>query len=194
LTADITLFTNGSRIDWAFLDSYPGRITLVFSLDATAEQAQYIRFGTEWHQVLANFEQARRLTAIDLRVNITVSVYNYLYLADLMQLLAQDWPGVVTFGSPRDPHLTEAAVPWAARSAMIDQLRLAQDHVQAAAIEPDQRANAIQALDAHCRRLATEPFDPTAHQRLVNFIGRMDQVKQTDIRQSLPQLVDLLAI
>ena len=56
LTANLMMFTNGSVVDLDFLQSYPGRITLVFSIDAVGPAAEYVRYGIVWEEFLKNYQ------------------------------------------------------------------------------------------------------------------------------------------
>jgi MoaA/NifB/PqqE/SkfB family radical SAM enzyme len=175
LSANITMFTNGSMIDWEFLEQYPGKITLVFSIDATDRAAEYVRMGTVWHEVLANYQRAKKM--VNTRVNITCSVYNYHHLESLMNLLTPDWPEVVSFGTPFDEQLLEGTVPVELREEIIGSINRAVRLVESASIETGQKHNAINALNSIVTKLQTQPWNPEGHQRWCKFVHDMDRVK-----------------
>jgi sulfatase maturation enzyme AslB (radical SAM superfamily) len=183
LTANITMFTNGSKIDFDFLKSYPGRLTLVFSLDAVGRPAEYIRYGTDWTEVIKNYLAVKQLPNIEVRVNITCSVYNYLYINELIEFLCNDWPTVVSFGSPhsRKGHLLESAVPLEHRSDMIYSLEQAVATIERTDIESGQKSNAINALTAHITNLKTKAWVSSDYDQLCDFVSRMDLVKNINI-------------
>lgn len=192
LTANLMMFTNGSMIDFDFLESYSGKITVIFSLDAVGLPAEYIRFGTVWNEVLKNYQQVRMLKHVETRVNITCSVYNYVYLEDLISLLCQDWPDVVTFGRPSDSHFSESAIPIKHRNKLIDSLNRSVEIVKQTEIEQGQRDNAINAINSHIQNLQTCLWVEKDYNKLCNFVSRMDQVKNIRVGDYCAELSDLL--
>jgi hypothetical protein len=186
------MFTNGSAVDWTWVDQYPGRITMVFSIDAVGKAAEYIRFGTDWSQVLSNFQQAQSHAKIDLRVNITTSVYNYYHLDQVIELLTQNWPSVVTFGSPGAPHLLEGVVPVDQREVLIQKLYQTCVQLLKSDIPSDQKSNAINALRSIIANLKTYPWDQPNHQVLTEFVNKMDQVKHVAVKDHCEFLAGVL--
>jgi MoaA/NifB/PqqE/SkfB family radical SAM enzyme len=181
LTSNITMFTNGSKIDFDFLNSYPGRLTLVFSLDAIGRPAEYIRYGTDWVEVMKNYLAVKELPNIEVRVNITCSVYNYLYIDEIIEFLCNDWPSVVSFGKPFQSYLLESAIPIDSRQAMIHSLERAIDTIDKTDIESGQKSNAKNALTAHIRNLKTQDWSESDYKQLCDFVRRMDRVKNIDM-------------
>lgn len=192
LQSNITIFTNGSAVDWQWVENYPGQITMVFSLDAVGKAAEYIRFGTEWNTVLRNFEQAQSNSKINLRVNITTSVYNYYYLDQVIALLIKRWPSVVTFGSSSHTHFLESVIPTHLKDKVIQRLSLSLKSVMSANIPRDQKNNAINALRSIISNLHTQSWNQTNHKTFVEFVHKMDQVKHIDIRTHCEFLSDVL--
>ena len=184
LQSSITMFTNGSHVDWSWVDAYPGRITMVFSIDAVGQAAEYVRYGTDWPQVLANYRQAQQHLNVELRVNITMSVYNYHLIPDVINWLTPQWPTVVSFGQPRQLHLTETAIPTKNRPELITRLQEAVDQLLAADIESGQQHNAINAIQSVIANLKQSNFDPVQFSKLKQFVNSMDQVKHTSIATS----------
>lgn len=182
LTSNITMFTNGSFVNWDWVDSYPGIITMVFSIDAVGQPAEYVRVGTVWEKVYDNFTRARQHSKIQLRVNITTSVYNYHYINDIIDLMVPDWPSVLTFGVPTPKYLLECTIPMSQRSSIIDKLEQSVFKIKNAEIESGQKANAVNALNSIINNLQTEPWDQTEHHKLCNFIKKMDHVKNINIK------------
>ena len=192
LTANITMFTNGSRIDFDFLKSYKGRLTLVFSFDAVGKPAEYIRYGTDWVEVMKNYLAVRELANVDIRVNITCSVYNYLYIEEVVEFLCQDWPSVVSFGVPNPSYLLESAVPVEHRTDMIHSLERAVATVKRTDIESGQKSNAVNALMAHITNLKTKAWVESDYKQLRDFIARMDQVKNIAVGDYCVALAKIL--
>jgi len=184
LQASITMFTNGSHVDWAWVDAYRGRVTMVFSIDAVGSAAEYVRYGTDWPVVLENYQLAQQHPNVELRVNITMSVYNYHLIPDVINLLIPQWPRVVSFGQPRQSHLTEVAIPTANRPEIIQKLQGAVDRLSAAQIELGQKHNAVNAVRGVIANLEKSNFDPVQFIKLQQFVSKMDQVKRINIANS----------
>ena len=181
LTANITMFTNGSHVDWEWVDNYPGTVTMVFSIDAVGRPAEYVRFGTVWSDVYNNFVRSQQHRKIQSRVNITTSVYNYHYINDVVDLLVPNWPSVVMFGIPRPKHLLESTIPLAQRPSIISKLKQSVIKIQDAEIESGQKANAVNALNSIINNLLTQPWDQIEHNKLCEFVKKMDHVKKINI-------------
>ena len=184
LQSEITMFTNGSNVDWVWVDAYPGRIIMVFSIDAVGQAAEYVRYGTDWPVVLTNYRQAQAHAKVELRVNITVSVYNLHLIPAVIDLLTPQWPTVVSFGQPRQQHFTEVAVPPAQRPQLIRALQATVDQLLAANIEIDQQHNAVNAVRSVIANLTQSNFDPVQFYKLKQFVDSMDQVKRINIASS----------
>ena len=178
LRSHLMMFTNGSVIDQDFLLTYPGRLTVIFSLDAVGEPAEYIRYGTVWSEVLENYLAVKSMANIQVRVNITCSVYNYMHLEPLIELLCTDWPAVVSFGVPHQPYLTEQSIPDHMRDTVTQSLQRVIDQLARAEIPTDQRSNAVNAVNSIIRNLDSVPFDAGQNQQFREFMAQMDRVKQ----------------
>lgn len=201
LHSTITMFTNGSMIDWQWLEAYQSRVIMVFSLDAVGPAAEYIRFGTDWPTVLDNFQRARTVSNVEVRVNITTSIYNYFYFHEVIDMLLPDWPAVVTFGVPGSIStkgidqrtFDERLVPMPWRSPLIQRLEQLVSRLGTANIELGQRQNAQGAVQSIIERLRTVEFDAKAFAAWRDFAGRMDRVKHTHMAVGCPELAELLA-
>lgn len=190
LQSELIMFTNGSDVDFKFLQSYQGKITLVFSLDAVGKPAEYVRYGTVWQDVWNNYQRAKKI--VNVRVNITCSVYNYSYIADLINLLADDWPEVVSFGTPFEEHFSVGVIPVELRSDVINSLLTAVDRVAQANIEPNQKSNAVNALNSIIANLKTQDWNQQSHRQWCDFVTAMDRVKQLSITDYCPELAKIL--
>jgi sulfatase maturation enzyme AslB (radical SAM superfamily) len=193
LTANIMMFTNGSQIDFDFLKLYPGKLTLIFSIDAVGKPAEYVRFGTDWGQVIKNYQEVKKYININVRVNITCSVYNYAHIKDVIDLLCEDWPSVVSFGAPRLSYLTEGVIPREFRPELIIGLGKAIKKIQQTNIESGQKSNAIGALQAIINNLQELEWNQKDHTQLVDFIDRMDRVKNIAVKDYCSFLSRMLA-
>lgn len=175
VTSNITMFTNGSYIDFEFVRNFKGRLTLVFSIDAVEKAAEYVRVGTVWDDVLSNYARAKELATV--RVNITCSVYNYHHIESVIQLLVKDWPEVVSFGQPGLGYMKVGTIPAQFRQDIVDSLYRSIELIKNANVEIGQHHNAINALSNIIADLNTVPWDPAEHARLCKYVDSMDRVK-----------------
>lgn len=188
LSATLVLFTNGSVVDFDLIQQYPGKIILVFSLDAVGQHAEYIRPGAAWDLVWSNYNRLKEYNNIERRVNITCSVFNYAYLAPLLDLLCKDWPSVVSFGTPPEKHFNEVAIPQIHRQYVIDRISPVIPKLESANIESGQKSNAINALQTIINNLQTAKWDQDAHAKLVDLVRRLDRVKNLSIDEMCPEV------
>lgn len=192
IDAHFTIFTNGSLIDHDMLRTFDKPLTLVFSIDAIGRPAEYIRYGTNWTEVEKNYWAARQIDSIDTRVNITTSVYNFAYIKDLVQWLGRDWPSCVTFGtsdsSANSWFMNARAIPLDKRTSITQSLNECLSFLGQAAISSDQKNNAINAVRALIQEIEQQDFDATQHQTLIDFIKKMDSVKNICIDNYCPEV------
>jgi hypothetical protein len=190
--SELLVFTNGSNINFDILSKAKNKITLVFSLDAVGTPAEYIRFGTEWNRVYDNFCRSRKLPNVEVRVNITQSVYNYFYLDKLLELFIDDWPDLITFGMVYESHLNETVIPMSHRSTLIDKLESVNAKIKGAKIEQNQKDNAMGAIATTINNLKQVEFDQTNWEKFKGFVIKMDQVKKIDIKQYCPEVAQYI--
>lgn len=183
LDAKITMFTNGSAVDWDWVDSYQGRITIVFSIDAVGRQAEYVRQGTVWNEVYANFLRSRQHPKVETRVSVTCSVYNYYYVDSLIEMLSSSWPSVVSFARPQQAYLNEISIPPQYRQTIIKKLAKAIFLLSKSEIEKDQKSTAIGALRSIITNLTTTPYDDNAFQQWRNYVRKLDVAKNINIAE-----------
>jgi sulfatase maturation enzyme AslB (radical SAM superfamily) len=184
LQASITMFTNGSYVDWDWVDAYQGKITMVFSIDAVGPPAEYVRVGTNWSIVHANFIKAQTHPKIQLRVNITTSVYNYHLIEGVIDLLTPQWPTVVSFGAPHQSYMRECVVPVETRKQLILSLERCIAKIWQSQIESGQQHNAVNAIQSIINNLKQLAFDVGLFQQLRQFVKSMDQVKRVNVVDS----------
>lgn len=182
LTANLMMFTNGSVVDLDFLESYPGKITVIFSIDAVGRAAEYVRYGIVWEEFLNNYSKVRALPNVDSRVNITLSVYNYNLVEDVISMLCKSWPSAVTFGTPRIDYLRESSIPVDLRGDIISSLERTVEVLESTKIESGQKSNAINAVTSIINNLKQVPYSYLNHQQLLDFILKMDRVKGVDAK------------
>lgn len=194
LKAKITLFTNTSIIKEDLIRSYDHTFTIVSSIDAVGRPAEYIRFGTAWQDVDENFKKLKTFKNVIQRVNITCSAYNFYFIDDVIGYLINDWPEVVSFGTPNEKHFNENVLPLSIRPKIIEKLNLSIASLQSKfEIKLDQRQNAVQALTAICNNLSKNIYDLENHQILKNFSKKMDMVKNINHSDYHKYFVELLS-
>jgi len=193
LTSRITLFTNGSAVDWDWVDQYQGKIILVFSIDAVGKPAEYIRFGTDWAIVEQNLQRAHDHPNVELRVNITQTVYSYYYISDIIDLLVPRWPSVVMFGLPQESHFQEHVVPIKYREEIISKLVKSVKKIQQADIESGQKSHATNALKSLISNLQSHAWNLNAYNTFKKFVSDMDRVKHVNIRDYCEFVADVLS-
>ena len=161
---------------------------LVFSLDAVGKPAEYIRYGTVWDDVDANYQRARRFDHVEIRVNITTSVYNVYYLPKLVSYLTDCWPDLVTWAEAIGTTIDDTGkfsirtIPVEHRLSLMQQLTDAITRLTDSKIDWDQKANAINAVSSMIADLNGGEFDEVNYQRLVQYVRQMDQVKKIQIQ------------
>lgn len=193
-SAELLAFTNGSVIDLDLIRAINRKFTLVFSLDAVGSAAEYIRFGTDWTTVWSNYQKVKTLPNVVTRVNITTSPYNYLYFSDLLELLLDDWPEVVSFGPTMEDIFCEKIIPHSLRSKIINKLSVTLEKLEQAKIDQGQKDNARNAIQSIITNLNSVPYDPKLHQKFVEFVTKMDSVKNIFFLDYCPENAELLTI
>lgn len=192
-SADLLVFTNGSVLKPHLFPNTGRNYTLVFSLDAVGKPAEYIRYGTNWPKVLEHFKYVQQeLQHVELRVNITTSVYNFLYFPDVIDLLLDHWPNVVSFGVAGEEQFIEEVIPLPLRQRFIDRLTKCANILHCANIELGQKQNAVNAVTSIISNLKNKPYEPTLHAKFVDYVRKMDQVKAISFAEHCPELADLL--
>ncbi len=193
LNAELTIFTNGSAIDYDFINNYTGSLNIVFSLDAAGKAAEYIRYGTEWTRVIDNYLKIRNIRKVGVRVNVTCSVYNYMEIANLFSILKSDWPDIITFGDPHQPWLRESVIPVEFRNSIIESLQNSIEILHSVNIEKDQQSNATNAIQAIINNLFTLSWSSELHSKFCNFVSAMDTVKKISIAEYVPSVAEILS-
>lgn len=193
ISANLTMFTNGSFVDFDFIEKYHGNITLVFSLDAVGMPAEYIRFGTIWNEVHENYKKCRTYSNVNIKVNITASVYNYVYLADLLKFLIDDNQQAISIGYVYEEYLQVKTIPRENRKKIIDQLFVAVSLITKSTFKQEQKIYLIRSLNVIISELKNKKFDSVNHNNLIEYIKKLDKVKNIDILNYCPEVVTYLA-
>lgn len=198
LSTNLVIFTNGSVIDQDFIATYPGKLILVFSIDAIDTPSEYIRYGSVWPVVKDNYLWCRSQSNVETRVNITTSPYNYLYLDQLIAWLALDWPAVVSFGAAshnlNSDYMDESVFPLDVRANIIAKLQRAVGAINDADIEIMQQHNARNAIASIIANLSRQAYNSHKHQRLRDFVIKMDTAKGIRIEDYCPETAEYLSI
>ena len=194
LNATQMIFTNGVVIDYNFLKNYSGKIILIFSLDAVGKSAEYVRLGTDWNKVSENYARCKQLDNVEVRVNVTTSVYNYLYIKPLLEFLANDWPDLITISSVDDDHLRIKTIPMQHRGKIVSELIDAQEIIKKIEMPEHQAQHVSNAIKVIISELNNAEFDHSSHLYLRRYIKSLDRVKNVKIEDYCPELVDILQI
>ena len=103
-----------------------------------------------------------------------------------------NWPSVVSFGQPREPHLLESAVPEQYRPQLIAKLQDAVNKIKLSKIEYGQRYNARNAIQSIINNLQSTAWDPLEFEKFKEYVAAMDKVKRIDVADYCPELADML--
>lgn len=192
IDANIMIFTNGLYIDYDFIESYKSNITLILSIDAVGDPADYIRYGSDWNKVRENYFKVRKYNHVEVRVNITTSVYNFCYLEELLDFFREDWPDLVTFGYAHEPHLQPNVIPLEKRPKIIQSLERIPNKIWKSDIHEDQQHNTINAIVSIINKLKHDTFNLEQYTYLCSYIEKMDRVKKISIKSYCPELYEIL--
>ena len=194
LNATQMIFTNGVVVDYNFLKNYKGKIILIFSMDAAGKSAEYVRMGTVWEQVWKNYQQCKKLDNVEVRVNVTTSVYNYVYMKPLLELLSTNWPDLITFGSVNQEYLQPKTIPYANRQIVIGSLKGIDEIVDVLSIPDHQKQHVKSTVQVIVSELENKEFDESAYSYLKNYISSLDRVKNLCIKDFCPEIVEYLSL
>ena len=167
---------------------------MVFSLDAIGKPAEYIRFGTDWTTVWSNYKKVKNIPHVTIRINITTSPYNYFYFPEVLDLLIDEWPEVLSFGTPTEEYFNEKIIPVSLRPKIIARLTTTLEKLNSAAIEENQKSNAFNAVQSIIENLKSMAYDQKLHQEFVNFVTKMDKVKNISFKDYCGEMIELLTV
>ena len=121
-----------------------------------------------------------------------MSAYNLNYVKDVVKLLTPNWPDVVSFGIPHQPHFRESVIPIKHRDRIIVDLQSSVIEIQQAEIESGQKSHAVNALTSVINNLQTQPWDHVYYKEFQKFVSDMDRVKHMQIRDYCADVADML--
>jgi hypothetical protein len=106
----------------------------------------------------------------------------------------EDWPEVVSFGPTMEEIFCEKIIPLALRPVIIARLEQTIEKLEQATIEQGQKSNAINAVRSIVDNLKNLAYDQGLHQQFINFVDKMDSVKNLALAEYCPEMVRLLTV
>ena len=192
INARIIIFTNGLYINYDFIENCNSKLVIVFSIDAIGKPADYIRYGSHWEKVKENYFKVKKYSNVEVRVNVTTSVYNFCYLKELIDFFKSDWPSVLSFSYADEGHLQPNVVPIEKRPLLIKSLEKIPYEILKSDIREDQKRNTINAIVSIINKLKHDTFNLEQYTYLCSYIEKMDRVKKISIKSYCPELYEIL--
>jgi organic radical activating enzyme len=105
---NITLWysTNGTSVPQKLLTAFDSfrKVMISFSLDDIGARFDYQRKNANWHEVVENVNRLSKMTQFVFKINCTVSVFNVLYLDEIVSEFKRLWPQMLLqFNLLRNP-------------------------------------------------------------------------------------------
>jgi MoaA/NifB/PqqE/SkfB family radical SAM enzyme len=178
----------------ALWKNFDNPIYISASIDHYGERAEYIRSGTDWGKVEANFKKAKKTPYINLQMNTVLSVFNYLTIYEFYEYLIDK-----KLYTPRDgtyslynmstpPHLTAHILPSDLKQIGIEKMDKTIELFTAKKFQPEQ-----------INQLAiTTPWVQSQdtwneHKKLFKEeVKRLDKIRGEDFQKVFPELAVLL--
>jgi hypothetical protein len=111
----------------------------------------------------------------------------------LIEFLCQDWPDVVTFGTPHNgAHFLESVIPTSNRPELMASLQRSIMCLVKTDIESGQKSNAINAVKSIINNLENIAWDQSNYKKLCDFILKMDHVKNISLHEYCPETHNIL--
>ena len=199
----LTYNTNLSNIKFKDKDlielwsHFTNRVSVYASIDHYGRRAEYIRHGTDWAQVEANYRAVQQLPKVELVVNSVVSIFNCFTLHDFHSyMIAQDLFRAngssnslynLTQPSVFDAHL----LPKNVIEACVQNLRKTKDMW----VEFAPNSGTIVQIEQSINQLlAPQPdMDWEAHRQKMQIeIARVDKIRGENFAEVFPELTWLL--
>ena len=177
LKSNLTIFTNGSHIDFDFIENYNGKLCIVFSIDAVDSTSSYVRYGSDWDKISSNYIKTINLKKSNVSVNITESVYNINHIPELIKFLVKNWPDYVTFGVAEESRSSIDVIPLEFRKDIINDLHNSIKKIMVSKIERNQKINAVNSLRSMIIRLEKLPWNSDGYKKFKDFTLLMNKVK-----------------
>ena len=83
---NLTKLSFGSRKLTDYIEKFKG-VNFIVSVDATEKLFEYIRTGANWKILNDNLEVIKRYPNVNIKFNCAVSIFNILYLADVISFV-----------------------------------------------------------------------------------------------------------
>ncbi len=83
---NLTKLSFGSRKLTDYIEKFKG-VNFIVSVDATRKLFEYIRTGADWKILNDNLEVIKRYPNVNIKFNCAVSIFNILYLADVISFV-----------------------------------------------------------------------------------------------------------
>lgn len=154
-------------------------VLFIVSLDGLGELNNYIRHGSDFQEVLENIELNKKNLC---GFNTTVSVYNVLYLADILEYISENYPNtyhlvnLTSNHSPTELHNT----PQEFRSQIIDKLETVKTKKLNSIIEVTEIDNVINVLKQ-------DNFSDENFQKFLDYTKFIDQQREENIAKVAPE-------
>lgn len=161
---------------------------LYFSIDATSDQFEYIRYPANWDQAVNNMQRIRGLQIPNLwiELGVTVSIASLFYLQDIINWRDQHFSKLCT-DDPVNIYLGFAG-PLSHGGNML-QLTNIDERLKDAALE---YANAL--TDRVIRKSVLnyiKQIQPVTDMQWVNYLDQIDSIRNTNWKTSLSKLYEI---
>lgn len=154
-------------------------LLFIVSLDGIDKLNDYIRHGSNFNEVLENIElNKNNLCAF----NTTVSVYNVLYIAEIIEYISEHYPNtyhLINLTSNHSPTELQNTPP-EFRDKIIKDLEQIKNKKLNTIIEPTEIENIINVLKQ-------DNFEQQNFQKFIDFTKLMDQQRGEDIATAIPE-------
>lgn len=177
LKSNLTIFTNGSNIDFDFIENYNGKLNIVFSIDAVGDVNSYVRYGSDWQEIYSSYKKLINEEKITVAVNITESVYNIYHMHILIDFFLDNYPSYMTFGLAEEPRSCIDVIPVEFRKEIISNLQQSIKKVMISKVERNQKINTVNSLRSMISRLEKLPWNKKNFETFKKFTLLMNNVK-----------------
>jgi hypothetical protein len=174
--------------------NFDNPIYISASIDHYGERAEYIRSGTDWGKVEANFKKAKKTPYINLQMNTVLSVFNYLTLYDFYKYLIdkklytpKDWTfSLYNMSTP--PHLTAHILPPDLKQIGVEKMKTTIDLFTEKKFKPEQ----IKQLSDTTPWVLSQNTWDTHKKYFKDEVKRLDIIRGENFQKIFPELAILL--
>jgi sulfatase maturation enzyme AslB (radical SAM superfamily) len=174
--------------------NFDNPIYISASIDHYGERAEYIRSGTDWGKVEANFKKAKKTPYINLQMNTVLSVFNYLTIYEFYEYLIDK-----KLYTPRDgtfslynmstpPHLTAHILPPELKQIGIEKMDKTIELFTAKKFQPEQ----INQLSITTPWVQSQDTWNEHKKLFKEEVKRLDKIRGEDFQKVFPELAVLL--